>query len=64
MLIKDIKNPGEAKFTRWQALFANFDFDVEHIKGSENCLPEFLSREHIQQQEHIMVIVTEWDPNQ
>lgn len=64
ILTKDIKKLVEAKFARWQALFANFDFDVEHIKGSENCLLDFLSREHIQQPEHIMVIVTEWDPNQ
>ena len=46
-LTKDIKNPGEAKFTKWQALFSNFGFDVEHIKGSEHCLPDFLSRVHI-----------------
>ena len=59
-----IKKPGEAKFARWQALFANFDFQVEHIKGTENCLPDFLSREYIQPQDHIMVIVTEWDQTQ
>lgn len=38
VLTKDIKNPGEAKFVRWQGLFANFDFEVEHIKGTTNCL--------------------------
>jgi len=63
VLTKDIKKPREAKFSRWQALFANFDFEVEHIKGKENHLPDFLSREFIQPPEHVMVIVTEWDQN-
>ena len=71
VISKEIKNPEDAKFARWQALFANFTFKVEHIKGSENCLPDFLSREFIQHQEksddqvkedeHVMVIITEWD---
>lgn len=61
VLTKDIKKPGEAKFARWQELFANFNFQVEHIKGAKNCLPNFLSREFIQPQEHIMAIFTEWD---
>ena len=47
VISKTIKNPEDAKFARWQALFANFDFKVEHIKGFENCLPDFLSREFI-----------------
>ena len=38
---------------------------MEHIKGEDNCLPDFLSREYIQtqsqEQEHVFVIVTEWD---
>ena len=66
-LTKDIRKAGEAKFSRWQALFANFDFDVEHIKGEENSLPDFLSREYIQDRNQgvkVMMIVTEWDPNQ
>ena len=65
VISKEIKNPEYAKFARWQALFANFTFKVEHIKGSENCLPDFLTREFIQHQEqeddHLMVIITEWD---
>ena len=63
VLTKDIRRAGEVKFSRWQALFANFDFDVEHIKGEENSLPDFLSREYIQPAQ-ILMIVTEWDPNQ
>ena len=66
-LTKDIRKAGEAKFSRWKALFSNFDFDVEHIKGEENSLPDFLTREYIQdstKDAQVMMIVTEWDPNQ
>ena len=48
VLNKDIKSPGDTKFARWQALFSNFDFSVEHIKGTNNYIPDFLSREHLQ----------------
>jgi hypothetical protein len=27
-------------------LFSNFDFDIEHIKGTTNSLADFLSREN------------------
>jgi len=64
VLTKDIKKPGEVKFARWQAMVANFDFEVEHIKGKENYLPDFLSREFIQPIEYVMIIVTEWDQGQ
>ena len=43
VLNKDIRSPGDAKFARWQALFNNFDFSVEHIKGTNNYIPDFLS---------------------
>jgi len=61
VLKKDIKKVGEAKFARWQPLFANFDFQVEHIKGKDNNMPDFLSREYIESKDHVMVIITEWD---
>jgi hypothetical protein len=48
VLNKDLKNPGDSKFARWQALFSNFDFSIEHIKGANNSIPDFLSREHLQ----------------
>jgi hypothetical protein len=48
VLHKKITKASEAKFARWQALFANFDFDIEHIKGSENSILDFLSRENLQ----------------
>lgn len=47
VITKTIKSLADAKFAIWQALFSYFDFKVEHIKGSENCLPDFLSREYI-----------------
>ena len=34
VLNKEVKKASEAKFARWQALFSNFEFDIEHIKGS------------------------------
>jgi hypothetical protein len=48
VLNKELKSPGDSKFARWQALFSNFDFTIEHIKGSQNSIPDFLSREHLQ----------------
>ena len=49
VLNKEIKTLSDAKFARWQALFSNFDFSIEHIKGTTNCILDFLSREHLQQ---------------
>jgi len=63
VLTKDIRKAGEAKFSKWQALFANFDFKVEHIKGKENNLPDFLNREYLESEDYVMMIVTEWDQN-
>ena len=42
--------------------YFNFFFSIEHIKGSQNSLPDFLRRENLQEK-HLMIIVTEWDPN-
>lgn len=64
VLTKDIRKAGEAKFARWQEIFANFDFQVEYIKGAENSLPDFFSREYIEPRDHVMMIVTKWDQNQ
>ena len=70
---KEVKKVSEAKFIRWQALFSNFEFDIEHIKGSETCLPDFLSREnllHIAEKQisnepaSCLIIVSEWKNNQ
>lgn len=48
VLTKEIKKLREVKFSTWQALFANFDFEVDHIKGEKNFLPDFLSREYLE----------------
>lgn len=26
----------------------SFDFDIQYIKGKNNCLPDFLTREYLQ----------------
>jgi hypothetical protein len=44
VLHKELKNPGDHKFARWQALFSNFDFSIEYIKGSTNSLADFLKQ--------------------
>jgi len=35
-------------FARWQAILSAFDFDIEFIKGSDNSLPDFLTRDFLQ----------------
>ena len=32
-------------FARWQAILSNFDFQIEYIKGENNSIPDFLTRE-------------------
>jgi len=64
VLTKDIKKTGETKLARWKALFSNFDFQVEHIKGKDNNLPYFLSIEYIETKDHVMMIIIEWDKHQ
>ena len=49
VLNKEVKKFSDAKFARWQALFSKFEFDIEQIKGSNNCLPDFLIRENLLQ---------------
>jgi hypothetical protein len=49
VLQKDVKNlVSKHIFARWQALLSCFDFDIEHIKGEKNSLPDFLTREFLQ----------------
>jgi hypothetical protein len=48
-LQKDVENlVSKQIFARWQAILSCFDFDIEHIKGEINSLPDFLSREFLQ----------------
>ena len=50
VLKKDVKNLASKQiFARWQALLSIFDFDIEFIKGSKNNIPDFLTREFLQQ---------------
>jgi hypothetical protein len=49
VLHKKITKASEEKIARWQVLFENFDFDIEHIKVYENSIPDFLSRENLQE---------------
>jgi len=30
-------------FARWKAMFSMFCFDIEHVKGESNSLPEYLT---------------------
>ncbi|WMV37769.1 hypothetical protein MTR67_031154 [Solanum verrucosum] len=49
ILQKDVKNlVSKQIFARWQALLSNFDFEIEFIKGENNSLPDFLTREFLQ----------------
>jgi hypothetical protein len=56
VLHKELRNPGDHKFARWQALFGNFDFSIEHIKGTNNSLADFLSREHLQNTHQVHIV--------
>ena len=49
ILQKDVKNiVSKQIFARWQALLSSFDFDIDFIKGENNSLPDFLTREFLQ----------------
>ena len=46
---KDVENIASKHiFARWQAILSIFDFDIEYIKGSQNAIPDFLTREFLQ----------------
>ena len=52
VLLKDVENlVSKHIFARWQALLSCFDFSIEHIKGKNNSLPDFLTREFLQASE-------------
>lgn len=45
-LKNDVKNLASKQiFVRWQQEFSVFDFDVKHISGKDNCIPDFLTQE-------------------
>ncbi|KAK4566292.1 hypothetical protein RGQ29_002509 [Quercus rubra] len=46
---KDVENiDSKHIFARWQTILSVFDFDIEYIKGSQNTIPDFLTREFLQ----------------
>ena len=49
VLQKDVQNlVSKQIFARWQAILSSFDFEIEFIKGIDNSLPDFLTREFFQ----------------
>nr|KYP41501.1 polyprotein [Cajanus cajan] len=49
VLEKDVKNlVSKQIFARWQSLISCFDFQIEFIKGKNNSIPDFLTREFLQ----------------
>ena len=49
ILQKDVQNLVYKQiFARWQAILSAFDFEIEFIKGVNNSLPDFLTREFLQ----------------
>ena len=49
VLEKDVKNLASKQiFARWQAILSVFDFEIEHIRGENNCLSDFLTRVYLQ----------------
>ena len=48
VLEKDVQNIASKQiFARWQAILSVFNFDIEYLKGSNNSLPDFLTREFL-----------------
>ncbi|KAI8571492.1 hypothetical protein RHMOL_Rhmol01G0124200 [Rhododendron molle] len=48
VLEKDVENIASKQiFARWQSILSIFDFKIEYIKGSQNSIPDFLTREFL-----------------
>ena len=49
VLEKDVQNiTSKQIFARWQAILPVFYFDIEFIEGTQNNIPDFLTREFLQ----------------
>ena len=49
VLEKDIQNIASKQiFARWQAILSVFDFDIDFIEGTQNSIPDFITREFLQ----------------
>ena len=50
VLEKDVHNIASKQIlARWQSILSIFDFDIEYLRGSENTVPDFLTREFLQE---------------
>ena len=48
VLENDVQNiASKYIFARWQSILSIFDFDIEYIPGSQNYVPDFLTREFL-----------------
>jgi len=46
---KDVQNLASKQiFARWQDILTIFYFDIVYIKGDSNSIPDFLTREFLQ----------------
>lgn len=62
VLKKDVQNLASKQiFARWQAILSIFEFDIDFIKGDTNSLPDFLTREFLQNRSNASQIITETD---
>jgi hypothetical protein len=49
VLEKDVENIASKHiFAPWQSILSIFYFEIEYIKGSQNSIPDFLTREFLQ----------------
>ena len=49
VLEKNVQNIASKQvFARWQSILSVFYFDIEYIKGSQNLIPDILTREFLQ----------------
>ena len=49
VLEKNVQNIASKQiFARWQAILSVFDFDIKFIEGTQNNIPNFLTREFLQ----------------
>ena len=53
VLEKDVQNIASKQiFAQWQAILSIFYFDIEFIEGTQNSIPNFLTREFLQSPNH------------
>ncbi|KAG5253016.1 CTV [Salix suchowensis] len=55
VLQKDVQNLASKQiFARWQAILSIFDFDIVYIKGDTNSIPDYLTREFLQNKPSVL----------